>query len=184
MLIFIVVIAAFIPLLEVNAHPGKQKGRRHDVSNVGVVRYCWLHHKIGNIHPTARFPWGIIKHYPPTNANKKCIDATIQAYSHKYSGRTISPTIRLILNQPKIATSPKFRDEAVTAFYLRTCYQLKTEIKTLKTTNARQRRVIKASELADIIIGRLTSNERQKYVECIREELANMSDIPPIIDPK
>lgn len=113
----------------------------------------------------------------PANANKKCIDSAIQAYSLKYSSRPISPTIRLILNQPQIATSPKFRDEVATAFYLRTCNQLKTEIKTLKTTNARQRRVVTASELADIIIGRLTSNERQKYVECIRDELANVSAI-------
>lgn len=115
----------------------------------------------------------------PANANQKCIDTAIQTYSHKYSGRSISPTIRLILSQPQIATSPKFRDEAATAFYLRTCNQLKAEIKTLKTTNARQRRVIKASELADIIVDRLTSNERQKYVDCIRNELASVSDIPP-----
>lgn len=111
----------------------------------------------------------------PANANNKCIDSAIQTYSHKYSGRSISPTIRLTLNQPQIATSPKFRDEAATAFYLRTCNQLKTEIKTLKTTTARQRRVIKASELADIIVDRLKSNERQKYIDCIRDELASVS---------
>lgn len=115
----------------------------------------------------------------PANANhNRCIDTAIQAYSHKYPSKPISPTIRLILNQPQIAISPKFRDEAATAFYLRTCNQLKAEIKTLKTTSARQRRVIKASELADIIVDRLTSNERQKYVDCILAELTSISDIP------
>lgn len=115
----------------------------------------------------------------PTNADKsKCINTALQVYAQKYYDRPISPTIKLILNQPQIATSPKFRDEAATAFYLRTCNQLKAEIKILKTTNARQRRVINASELADIIVDRLTSDERQKYIDCIRDELTSVSDIP------
>lgn len=120
----------------------------------------------------------------PPNADKcKCADMALQEYSDKHH-RPISPTIRQIFNQPQIAISAKFRDEAATAFYLRICDQLKAEIKTLKTTNARQRRVIKASEIADIIVDRLTSNERQKYIDCIRNELARGSDIPTIPDPK
>lgn len=121
---------------------------------------------------------------PVNTNNNKCINTAVQIYTHKYPNRSISPTIKLILNQPQIATSPKFRDEAATAFYLRTCNQLKAEIRTLETTNAKQRRVIKAFELADIIVDRLTSNERQKYVDCIRDELTSVSDISPTTDPK
>ena len=115
----------------------------------------------------------------PVNADKnKCIDTALKAYAHKYSDRAISPTIRLILNQPQIATSPKFRDEAATAFFLRTCNKLKSEIKTLKTANARQRRVVQASDLADIIIDKLTSIDRQKYIDCIRDEFSSVPGIP------
>ena len=58
----------------------------------------------------------------PKNADKnKCIDAALHSYSQKYPAVHISPTVRLILNQPDIATSLKFRDEAYTAFYLRSC---------------------------------------------------------------
>lgn len=112
----------------------------------------------------------------PANADKsKCIDTALQVYAQKYYDRPISPTIRLILNKPQIATSTKFRDEAATAFFLRTCYKLETEIKTLKTSNAKQRRVTQAHELADIIVDRLHSDERQKYIDCIHGELARLS---------
>ena len=101
-------------------------------------------------------------------------DMALRAYSDKYN-RPISPTIRQILNQPQIATSTKFRDEAATAFFLRSCNKLETEIKTLKTSNARQRRVTQAHELADIIVDRLYSDEQQKYIDCIHSELARLS---------
>lgn len=111
----------------------------------------------------------------PAHANKnKCADMALQAYSNKYN-RPISPTIRQIFNQPQIATSIKFRDEAATAFFLRSCNKLETEIKTLKTSNAKQRRITQANELADIIVDRLYSDERQKYIDCIRGELARLS---------
>lgn len=125
---------------------------------------------------------------PPVDADKdKYIDMALQVYTHKYSDRTISSTIRLILSQPQIATSPKFRDEAATSFFLRTCNKLKAETKTLKTTSAKQRRVTQATELSDTIVDRLTSNERQKYIDCIRRELASMSHMTtlrPIEVPK
>lgn len=101
----------------------------------------------------------------------------LQAYAHKYSGIPISPTIRQIFNQPQIATSTKFRDEAATAFFLRTCNKLGSEIKGLKTSNAKQRRIIQANELAEIIINRLASDERQKYIDCIHNELSNLSEL-------
>ena len=62
-----------------------------------------------------------------------------------------------------------------TAFFLRSCNKLETEIKTLKTSNARQRRVTQAHELADIIVDRLYSDEQQKYIDCIHGELARLS---------
>ena len=114
----------------------------------------------------------------PATANyNKCTDAAIQAYTHKYSSRPVSPTIKLILNQPQIAVSPKFRDEAATAFFLRSCSNLENEIRTLKTVNARQRRVIQAEKLAETIIDRLKSNDRQKYIDCIRDELSRLSNL-------
>lgn len=114
----------------------------------------------------------------PAKADKnRCMDMALQAYAKKYYDKPISPTIRLILNQPQIANSSKFRDEAATAFFLRSCNKLKNEIKTLKTANARQRRVTQATELADIIVNRLRSDEWEKYKNCIYEELANVSNM-------
>lgn len=114
----------------------------------------------------------------PANTDRnKCMDIALQTYAHKYTDRPVSPTIRLILSQPQIAVSPKFKDEAATAFFLRTCNKLETEIKTLKTSNAKQRRVMQAQELADIIVDRLYSDERQKYIDCIHNELSHMADL-------
>lgn len=114
----------------------------------------------------------------PAKADKsKCVDLALKTYANKYYDKPISPTIRLILNQPQIATSPKFRDEAATAFFLRSCNKLKAEIKTLKTATAKQRRVIQAAELADAIVNRLISDERQKYTNCIHDELKSVSDL-------
>lgn len=114
----------------------------------------------------------------PVKADKnKSIAMALKAYASKYHDKPISPTIRLILNQPQIATSPKFRDEVATAFFLRFCNKLKTEIKTLKTSNAKLRRVAQATELADIIGSCLMSDERQKYADRIHEELTSVSDI-------
>lgn len=114
----------------------------------------------------------------PANADKsKCVDMALQIYTHKYSNRPVSPTIRQIFNQPQIATSTKFRDEATTAFFLRTCNKLKTEIMALKTANSKQRRLVQGKELADIIIERLSSDERQKYIDCIYSELTLLSNL-------
>lgn len=114
----------------------------------------------------------------PTNANKqKCIENAITAYNHKYPAIPISPTIRIILKNPEVATSAKFRDEATTAFYLRTCHKLKSEIVTLKTRAAKQRRINQASGLAEILIGQMTSPEKQKYIDCILNELATISSL-------
>lgn len=104
----------------------------------------------------------------PTNVdNNKCIDVAIQSYSRKYANIPISPTSRLILNQPQIAYSPKFRDEAITAFYMRHCNRLKSEISKLKTNAAKQRRITQAAELADIVKVRLYSPDKQKYSDAI-----------------
>lgn len=114
----------------------------------------------------------------PAKADKsKCIEMALKTYVNKYYDKPISPTIRLILNQPQIATSPKFRDEAATAFFLRACNKLKAEIKTLKTATAKQRRVAQAVELADVVVNRLISDERQKYTDCIHDELTSVSDL-------
>lgn len=114
----------------------------------------------------------------PKNADKnKCIDTALHTYSQKYPAVHISPTIRLILNQPDIATSLKFRDEAYTAFYLRSCSKLKDEINTLKTATAKQRRVKQAKELAEVVLERLKSSEQSKYAECINNELTAVSNM-------
>ncbi|MBD5301628.1 MAG: hypothetical protein HDS16_01300 [Bacteroides sp.] len=114
----------------------------------------------------------------PKNADTgKCIEAALHAYSQKYPAVHISPTIRLILSQPNIATSLKFRDEAYIAFYLRSCSKLKDEINTLKTATAKQRRVKQAKELADVVLARLKSTEQSKYAECINNELASVSNM-------
>lgn len=113
----------------------------------------------------------------PQNADKnKCIEVALQSYAHKYPDKPVSPTIRLILHQTQIATSPKFRDEATTAFYLRVCTRLKSEIRALKTPAAKQRRAQQAHELANIVIERLTSLEKQNYIDCINRELNDVSN--------
>lgn len=111
---------------------------------------------------------------PPKADKDKCIKMALKSYGGKYPGNSVSPTIRIILNQPQIATSYKFRDEAATAFFLRACDKLKTDIRNLKTEAARQRRVLQASELADNIEDRLMSEELQKYIDCIHDELAKV----------
>ena len=114
----------------------------------------------------------------PKNADKnKCIDTALHTYSQKYPAIHISPTVRLILNQPDIVTSLKFRDEAYTAFYLRSCSNLKDEINTLKTATAKQRRVKQAKELADVVLERLKSTAQSKYAECINNELASVTNM-------
>lgn len=114
----------------------------------------------------------------PKNADlNKCTEVALQSYSHKYPSNPISPTARLILNQPDIATSLKFRDEAYTAFYLRSCAKLKDEINTLKTTTAKQRRIEKAKDLAEVVLSGLKSTDRIKYAEYINNELASVSNI-------
>lgn len=112
----------------------------------------------------------------PANINKnKCISAAIQSYSFKYANRPISPTSHLILNQPQIAYSPKFKDEAITAFYMRHCDKLKSEIAKLKTIAAKQRRITQAAELADIIKARLYSPDKQKYSDAIDDTLDKLT---------
>ena len=59
----------------------------------------------------------------------------------------------------------------------RSCSNLENEIRTLKTVNARQRRVIQAEKLAETIIDRLKSTDRQKYIDCIRDELSRLSNL-------
>lgn len=114
----------------------------------------------------------------PAKADKdKCINVALTTYANKYAGRPISPTIRMILNQPQIATSPKFRDEAATAFFLRSCDKFKTDITNLKTAAAQLRRVEQAAELSYIIKDRLISDEIQKYIDCIQQELANVTNL-------
>ena len=115
----------------------------------------------------------------PTDVDRnKCIDAAIQAYSRKYTDIPISTTCRLILNQPQIAYSPKFRDEAITAFYMRYCDKQKSEIAKLKTNTAKQRRVVQAAELADIIKVRLCSPDKQKYFDAIGNTYDNLTTPP------
>lgn len=114
----------------------------------------------------------------PVKAEKdKCIKMALTAYANKYPGRLISPTIRMILKGPQIATSPKFRDEAATAFFLRSCDKLKTEIKNLKTATAKLRRVEQAKELSYIIEDRLVSDDIQKYIDRIHEELVIVANL-------
>lgn len=111
----------------------------------------------------------------PTKAdNNQCIDIALQTYTHKYFDKPVSPTIRLILKQPQIASSSKFRDEALTAFYMRYCYKLKNEIEKLKTSAAKQRRITQAAELADIVRERLCSPDRQKYIDATKENYDNL----------
>lgn len=114
----------------------------------------------------------------PKNANtSKCIEEALHVYSQKYPAVHISPTIRHILNQPDIAASLKFRDEAYTAFYLRSCAKLKDEINTLKMATAKQRRVKQAEDLANLVLEHLQSTDQLKYAECINNELTSVSNM-------
>lgn len=114
----------------------------------------------------------------PTNVDKnKCIDTALQLYSQKHSDKPISPTIRTILNNPQIASSPKFRDEATTAFYLRSCSRLKLDIEQLKTAAAKGRRIQQAAELSEIIKKRLCSVEKDKYINTINESYENLTSV-------
>lgn len=114
----------------------------------------------------------------PKNADKEtCIRITLHAYANKYPLIEISQTIRLILDEPQIALSAKFKDEATTAFFLRTCNMLKNEMRGLKTVVAKERRFIQASQLADVITERLSSCEKQRYITCIYDELTLMSEM-------
>ena len=175
MLAFIIILAAFILLWKLTPSPVNKKAVGMMFQMLESFDIVDSTTKLDTFTQRLDF-LGELASTLPANANNKCIDTAIQAYSHKYSGRYISPTIRQILNQPQIATSPKFRDEAATAFFLRSCNKLETEIKTLKTTNAKQRRVTQGHELANIIVDRLCSSERQKYIDCIHIELARLSD--------
>lgn len=182
MLTFIIILAAFFLIWKLTPNPANKKAVGMMFQMLESFYIIDSTTKIDIFTQRLDF-LGKLASTLPTNADKnKCIDTAIQAYARKYYDKPISPTIKLILNQPQIASSLKFRDEAATAFYLRACDKLKAEIKTLKTANARQRRVTQASDLSSIIIDRLSSSERQKYIDCIREELVHVTDmasIPP-----
>lgn len=163
--------------LEAHTKPGKQKSCRNDVPNVGVIQHHWKYYKIWCFYPASWFSWNACQYYAKISDKKKCIDSVLLSYSRKYPAVSVSPTIIAILNQPQIAISEKFRDEAATAFFLRACYKLKNDIRTLKTMAAKQRRYIQAAELADVIIDRLKSNVRQRYIDCINNELSNIANL-------
>lgn len=114
---------------------------------------------------------------PQNEDLKHFADISLNAYTRKYPKVSITPTFRLIIQQPQVACSSKFRDEAATAFYMRVCGKLKEDISTLKTKAAKQRRIKQAEELAETIIDTLCSTEKARYVEAIRETCAGVSPL-------
>lgn len=111
----------------------------------------------------------------PKNENlKQYAGVALKTYARKYPQVFITETYRQILEQPQLACSDKFRDEAATAFYIRTCNRLKEDIATLKTTAAKQRRVNQAEEWAELVTEMLRSYNKQQYADTIRETCANV----------
>ena len=117
----------------------------------------------------------IARSLPEYKQSSACAKPALQIYTNKYPNVNVTSTHRLIIEQPSVAYSPKFRDEATTAFYIRTCHNLKIEISTLKSIAAKQRRIIKASELAELIIPMLTSPDKQRYIDVIHSTCAEVS---------
>lgn len=123
------------------------------------------------------FLYQLAKEIPQSDNLKHFADITLRNYTRKYPKVFITPTYRQIIEQPQIVCSDKFRDEAATAFYLRTCENLKENISTLKTTAAKQRRIKQAGEWAEIITGMLRSYDKPRYAETIREMCTSVSAI-------
>lgn len=112
----------------------------------------------------------------PTNVNlDQFAEATLKTYAKKYPNVFITPTYKLILQQPQTVCSSKFMDEAATAFYLRFCSKLKEGISTLKTQAAKQRRITQAKECAEKVIIMLTSQNKQKYIDEIHKACSELS---------
>lgn len=175
MITFLIILAVFFLLWKITPNPANKK-------TVGMMfQMLESFHIIDSTIKLNTFEQrldllGRLAKTLPANADaNKCIDTALQLYARKYSGRPISPTIRLILNDPQIASSPKFRDEAATAFYLRTCSGLKSEIEQLKTAAAKKRRIQQAAELSDIIKERLYSAEKARYINAIDEAYENLA---------
>lgn len=120
------------------------------------------------------FLYKLAKEMPQSNNLKLFADITLKNYASKYPKVFITPTYRQIVEQPQIVCSDKFRDEAATAFYMRTCENLKETILTLKTSAAKQRRIKQAEEWAEIITDMLCSYDKQRYAETIREACAKV----------
>lgn len=177
MITFIIILAIFLLIYKLTPNPADKQAVGKMVQMLesfyiidNTVKFDVFTRRLGFIGQLAN---GI-----PKNANqKKCAEVALQTYARKYPNVSTSPTLRLILDQPQIANSAKFRDEAATAFYLRTCSQLKIEIATLKTRAAKLRRVEQSHMLANYIIDGLASVDRQKYIDCIHNECTVVSEI-------
>lgn len=123
---------------------------------------------------------GTLAHNIPNKTNNlECAKIALQKYSKKYSNVTCTFTYNQILGNPSITYSDKFRDEAATAFYMRSCDKLKTEIESLKTKAAKQRRIKQAEELSDMIKERLCSSDKQKYINAINESFEKLTTFCP-----
>lgn len=112
----------------------------------------------------------------PTNTNlTQLAESTLKTYARKYPNVYITPTYRLILQQPQTVCSSKFLDEAATAFYMRFCSKLKEGMSVLKTQVAKQRRITQAKECAEKVIIMLTSHDKQKYIDAINGACSDLS---------
>ena len=175
MITFLIILAVFIFLWKLTPNPANKKA---------IGMFFQMLESFHIIDTTVKFNTfeqrldfiGKLANTLPANVDKnKCIDTALQSYSQKYSDNPISPTIKAILNNPQIASSPKFRDEATTAFYLRSCSRLNLEIEQLKTTAAKRRRIQQAAELSEIVKERLCSAEKAKYIIAINESYENLT---------
>lgn len=188
MLAFIIILAVFIFIWKLTPNPANKRAAGMMFQMLESFSIIENTTKFDVFTRRLDFLGTLANTMPKISDKKKCIDSVLFSYSRKYPAVSVSPTIIAILNQPQIAISEKFRDEAATAFFLRACYKLKNDIRTLKTMAAKQRRYIQAAELADVIIDRLKSNVRQRYIDCINNELSNILNListqpPPISGP-
>lgn len=177
MLIFIIILVVFILIWKLTPNPANKRATGMMFQMLESFYLIDTTVKLDIFIKRLDFLGELASALPAKADKDKCIDTALQVYAHKYYDKPISPTIKLILKQPQIAASLKFRDEASTAFFLRSCDKLKAEIKNLKTASARQRRVTQATDLASIITERLVSAERQKYIDCINNEITSVSDM-------
>lgn len=120
------------------------------------------------------FAFQLLKKIGSNKHLDECSKKAITSYLSVYPGNQVPAIYYQLINDPDKINRDVFSNECRIAFFIRYCEKMIAEANELKTSKAKERRIIKSQEMMELVVSNLRGYDVSPYVSVMSEKINDM----------